>query len=129
VGIVIDDAIVVLESIYRRNEEGLRGIQAAERGTRIVIFALLASTSSLIVIFLPVLFLKGPIGTFFGVFTLSLITAIAVSFLVSISFTPMLSARLVSSGHKNPFMRAYERFEEVFDVALRWSSPTGRQER
>ncbi|EDP75956.1 cation efflux (AcrB/AcrD/AcrF family) protein [Hydrogenivirga sp. 128-5-R1-1] len=121
VGIVIDDAIVVLESIYRRNEEGLRGVQAAERGTRIVIFALLASTSSLIVIFLPVLFLKGPIGTFFGVFTLSLITAIAVSFLVSVSFTPMLSARLVSSGHKNPFMRAYERFEELFDVALRWS--------
>ncbi len=121
VGIVIDDAIVVLESIYRRNEEGLRGTQAAQRGTRVVVFALLASTSSLIVIFLPVLFLKGPIGTFFGVFTLSLITAIAVSFLVSVSFTPMLSARLVRAGGKNPFMRAYEKFERGFDVALRWS--------
>jgi len=121
VGIVIDDAIVVLESIYRRNEEGLRGTEAAERGTRIVIFALLTSTASLIVIFVPVLFLKGPIGTFFSVFTLTLITAIGISFLVSISFTPMLSARLVSAKEKNPFMRAYERFEIGFDRALRWS--------
>lgn len=121
VGIVIDDAIVVLESVYRRNEEGLRGKEAAERGTRIVVFALLASTSCLIVIFLPVLFLKGPIGTFFSVFTLTLITAIAISFLVSVSFTPMLSARLVRPGEKNPFMKAYERFERTFDRALRWS--------
>ena len=121
VGIVIDDAIVVLESIYRRNEEGLRGTKAAEKGTRIVIFALLTSTASLIVIFVPVLFLKGPIGTFFSVFTLTLITAIGISFLVSISFTPMLSARVVTAQEKNPFMRAYEGFEAGFDRALRWS--------
>ncbi len=121
VGIVIDDAIVVLESIYRRNEEGLKGKEAAVKGTRIVVFALLASTSSLIVIFLPVLFLKGPIGTFFGVFTLSLITSIAISYLVSVSFTPMLSARLVRAGEKNPFMKAYEKFEGWFDRLLRWS--------
>ncbi len=121
VGIVIDDAIVVLESIYRRNEEGLRGVQAAERGTRTVIFALLTSTASLVVIFIPVLFLKGPVGTFFGVFTLTLITAIAVSFIVSISFTPMLSARLVSLQRKNLFMRTYERFEALFDRALGWA--------
>ena len=121
VGIVIDDAIVVLESIYRRNEEGLKGKEAAEVGTRIVIFALLSSTASLIVIFLPILFLKGPIGVFFGVFSFTLITAIAVSFLVSISFTPMLSARLVRAGEKNVFMRVYGRFEELFDRALRWA--------
>ncbi len=121
VGIVIDDAIVVLESIYRRAEEGFHGKEAAIRGTRVVVFALLASTSSLIVIFLPVLFLKGPIGTFFGVFTLTLITAIAVSFIVSISFTPMLSARLVRAGNKNPFMRIYESFEALFDKALGWA--------
>ncbi len=121
VGIVIDDAIVVLESVYRRSEEGLKGTEAAEKGTRVVIFALLASTSCLIVVFLPVIFLKGPIGTFFGVFSLTLITAIAISFLVSVSFTPMLSARLVRPGEKNVFMRAYERFERAFDKALRWS--------
>jgi len=121
VGIVIDDAIVVLESIYRRNEEGLKGTAAAERGTRTVIFALLTSTASLVVIFLPVLFLRGPVGTFFGVFTLTLITAIAISFLVSVSLTPMLSARLVRPQAKNVFMRAYERFEAVFDRLLGWA--------
>lgn len=121
VGIVIDDAIVVLESIYRRNEEGLKGKEAATVGTRIVVFALLSSTASLIVIFLPILFLKGPVGVFFGVFSFTLITSIAISFLVSVSFTPMLSARLVSVGKKNVFMRAYDRFERIFDVALRWS--------
>ena len=121
VGLVIDDAIVVLESIYRRNEEGLRGKEAAVKGTRIVVFALLASTSALIIIFLPVLFLKGTMGKFFSVFALSLISAIAVSYIVSITFTPMLSARLVSAEQKNPFMRAYERFESFFDILLKWS--------
>lgn len=121
VGIVIDDAIVVLESIYRRNEEGFKTTEAAEKGTKVVIFALLASTASLIVIFIPVLFLKGPVGKFFGVFTLTLITAIAISFLVSVSLTPMLSARLVSVGEKNLFMKAYEVFERYFDKLLRWS--------
>ncbi len=121
VGIVIDDAIVVLESIYRRNEEGLRGTEAAQRGTRIVVFALLSSTATLIVIFLPVLFLRGPVGSFFSAFTLALVTAIAVSFLVSISLTPTLSARLVRPGEKNIFMRLYEGFERGFDKALRWS--------
>ncbi len=121
VGIVIDDAIVVLESIYRRNEEGLRGTEAAQRGTRIVVFALLSSTATLIVIFLPVLFLRGPVGSFFSAFTLALVTAIAVSFLVSVSLTPTLSARLVRPGEKNIFMRLYEGFERGFDKALRWS--------
>lgn len=121
VGIVIDDAIVVLESIYRRNEEGLRGKEAAERGTRVVLFALLTSTASLIVIFVPVLFLKGPVGAFFSAFSLTLITAIAVSFLVSISITPMLSARFVEPQPPNVFQRAYGSFEKWFDVALRWA--------
>lgn len=121
VGLVIDDAIVVLESIYRRNEEGLRGKEAATEGTRVVVFALLASTSALIIIFLPVLFLKGTMGKFFSVFALALISAIAISYLVSITFTPMLSARLVSLGGSNPFMRAYERFESLFDRVLGWT--------
>ncbi|MFN3977986.1 MAG: efflux RND transporter permease subunit [Sulfurihydrogenibium azorense] len=121
VGLVIDDAIVVMESIYRRNEEGLKGVEAAEKGTRVVIFALLASTASLIAIFIPVLFLKSVIGKFFFGFALTLIVAIAISYIVSLSFTPMISARLVEAGEKNIFQRAYDRFENWFDKALRWS--------
>lgn len=122
VGIVIDDAIVVLESIYRRTEEGLIGKEAAEKGTRIVVFALLASTASITVIFLPIIFLKGVIGKFFNAFGVTLITAIAISFIVAISLTPMLSARLVrKSERENPFMKIYRRFEDIFDVSLRWA--------
>ena len=121
VGLVIDDAIVVMESIYRRNEEGLRGIEAAEKGTRTVIFALLASTASLIAIFIPVLFIKSVVGRFFFGFALGLIVAIAISYIVSLSFTPMLSARLVEAKEKNFFQRAYDKFENWFDKALRWS--------
>lgn len=121
VGLVIDDAIVVMESIYRRNEEGLTGIEAAEKGTKTVIFALLASTASLIAIFIPVLFVKSVIGKFFFGFALSLIVAIAISYIVSLSFTPMVSARLVRAGEKSIFQKAYDRFELLFDRALRWS--------
>ncbi|MEJ5172212.1 MAG: efflux RND transporter permease subunit [Hydrogenothermaceae bacterium] len=121
VGLVIDDAIVVMESIYRRNEEGLRGLEAAERGTRTVIFALLASTASLIAIFIPVLFVKSVIGKFFFGFAFTLIVAIAISYIVSLSFTPMISARLVKVGEKNIFQKAYDKFEYLFDIALKWS--------
>ncbi|GAB6072065.1 efflux RND transporter permease subunit [Venenivibrio stagnispumantis] len=121
VGLVIDDAIVVMESIYRRNEEGLKGIEAAEKGTKTVIFALLASTASLIVIFVPVLFIKSVIGKFFIGFAFTLIVAIAISYIVSLSFTPMASARIIKVGEKNIFQKLYDKFENGFDKALKWS--------
>jgi Cation/multidrug efflux pump len=123
VGIVIDDAIVVLESIYRRRkEENLPPLEAGEKGTRVVIFALLASTSSLIIVFIPIIFLKGVIGKLFGSFALTLVVAIAISYLVAISFTPMAVSRLVDKvPAENPFTKLYARFESYFDRALRWS--------
>ncbi|WP_448583502.1 efflux RND transporter permease subunit [Thermocrinis sp.] len=123
VGIVIDDAIVVLESIYRRRkEENLAPLEAGEKGTRVVIFALLASTASLIIVFIPIIFLKGVIGKLFGSFALTLMVAIALSYLVAISFTPMAVARLVDKvPADNPFTKVYARFEGYFDTALRWS--------
>ncbi|MCS7196520.1 MAG: efflux RND transporter permease subunit, partial [Aquificaceae bacterium] len=123
VGIVIDDAIVVLESIYRRRyEEGLEPIQAGEVGTRVVIFALLASTASLVIVFLPIIFLKGVVGKLFGSFALTLSIAIALSYVVAVSFTPMAVSRLLSGkAPTNPFTRAYEKFELLFDKLLRWS--------
>lgn len=122
VGIVIDDAIVVLESIYRRREEGLEPLQAGEIGTRIVIFALLASTASLVIVFLPVIFLKGVVGKLFGNFALTLVLAIALSYIVAVSFTPMAVSRLVKEkGEENLFVKLYASFEERFDSWLRWS--------
>ncbi|RMA96110.1 efflux RND transporter permease subunit [Hydrogenothermus marinus] len=121
VGLVIDDAIVVMESIFRRKEEGLDSKEAAIVGTRVVIFAILASTASLIAIFIPVLFMKSVIGKFFSNFAFVLITAIAISYIISLSFTPSVSRYLVKVGKENIFRRIYSKFENIFDITLRWS--------
>ncbi len=118
VGLVIDDAIVVLESIYRRRQEGLTPVEAGIEGTRVVIFALLASTVSLIIVFLPVIFLKGVMGTLFGSFALTLVIALAISFLVAISFTPSASLKLIKETAENMFMKGYYRLERIFDKLL-----------
>src|SRR5918998_1603841 len=96
VGIVIDDAIVVLENIYRYIEEkGYEPFQAAIEGTREIGLAVMATTFSLLAVFLPVGFMKGIVGRFMSSFGFTASFAIAVSLLVSFTLTPMLSARLI----------------------------------
>ncbi len=96
VGIVIDDAIVVLENIFRFIEEkGMSPYQAAIEGTREIGLAVLATTLSLLAVFLPVGFMGGIIGRFMSSFGLTASAAIAVSLLVSFTLTPMLAARLI----------------------------------
>lgn len=96
VGIVIDDAIVVLENIYRFIEEkGMAPFQAAIEGTREIGLAVLATTLSLMAVFLPVGFMGGIVGRFMSSFGLTSAAAIGVSLLVSFTLTPMLAARLI----------------------------------
>ncbi|HXH70883.1 MAG TPA: efflux RND transporter permease subunit, partial [Pyrinomonadaceae bacterium] len=96
VGIVIDDAIVVLENIYRYVEEkGMDPFQAAIEGTREIGLAVLATTLSLMAVFLPIGFMGGIVGRFMSSFGLTASFAIAVSLLVSFTLTPMLAARLI----------------------------------
>ncbi|HEX8847294.1 MAG TPA: efflux RND transporter permease subunit [Pyrinomonadaceae bacterium] len=96
VGIVIDDAIVVLENIYRFVEEkGMRPFQAAIQGTKEIGLAVMATTLSLLAVFLPVGFMGGIVGRFMSSFGLTASFAIAVSLLVSFTLTPMLAARLI----------------------------------
>ncbi|HET9530956.1 MAG TPA: efflux RND transporter permease subunit, partial [Blastocatellia bacterium] len=96
VGIVIDDAIVVLENIYRFVEEkGMHPFQAAIEGTREIGLAVMATTLSLLAVFLPVGFMGGIMGRFMGAFGLTAAAAIAVSLIVSFTLTPMLAARWI----------------------------------
>ncbi|HYO64213.1 MAG TPA: efflux RND transporter permease subunit [Pyrinomonadaceae bacterium] len=96
VGIVIDDAIVVLENIYRYIEEkGYTPFQAAIEGTKEIGLAVMATTLSLLAVFLPVGFMGGIVGRFMSSFGFTSSFAIAVSLLVSFTLTPMLSARLI----------------------------------
>jgi len=96
VGIVIDDAIVVLENIYRFVEEkGMNPFQAAIEGTREIGLAVMATTLSLLAVFVPVGFMGGIVGRFMSSFGFTASFAIAVSLLVSFTLTPMLAARLI----------------------------------
>ncbi|MBK7932827.1 MAG: efflux RND transporter permease subunit [Acidobacteria bacterium] len=96
VGIVIDDAIVVLENIYRFVEEkGMNPFQAAIEGTREIGMAVLATTLSLMAVFVPIGFMQGIVGRFMSSFGLTASFAVLVSLIVSFTLTPMLAARLI----------------------------------
>ncbi|HEX9959747.1 MAG TPA: efflux RND transporter permease subunit [Pyrinomonadaceae bacterium] len=102
VGIVIDDAIVVLENIYRYVEEkGMNPFQAAIEGTREIGLAVLATTLSLLAVFIPVGFMQGIVGRFMSSFGLTAAAAIAVSLIVSFTLTPMLAARWIKPHREN----------------------------
>src|SRR5678810_866229 len=96
VGIVIDDAIVVLENIHRTMEEkGLNGREAASLGTREIALAVVATTLSLVVIFLPLAFMQGRVGRFFYSFGVTCAVSILCSMAVSFTLTPMLCSRFL----------------------------------
>jgi len=92
VGILIDDAIIVIENIYRHIEEGMPPREAAAFATSEIGLAVLATTLAIVVIFLPVAFMKGIIGRFFLQFALTVVFSVLVSLLVSLTLTPMLSS-------------------------------------
>ncbi|KAB2675122.1 MAG: efflux RND transporter permease subunit [Verrucomicrobia bacterium] len=96
VGVVIDDAIVVLENIHRTMEErGCGPVEAAMLGTKEIALAVLATTLSLVVIFLPLAFMKGRTGQFFASYGLTVAFSILVSLFISFTLTPMLAARFL----------------------------------
>src|SRR5208282_5011306 len=126
VGIVIDDAIVVLENTFRFIEEkGMNPIAAAKAATAEVGLAVSATTLSLVVIFVPVAFIKGVMGRFLNSFGLTMAFAIMVSLLVAFTLTPMLCSRYLPRPNaikrKSNDGRIFKWMEEYYDIALRWS--------
>ena len=96
IGVVVDDAIVVLENIYRHAEEhGSGRMDAAIHGTRQVVFAVMAATLTLVAIFAPVIFMKGIIGRFFEAFAVVVTFGVLASLFVSLTLTPMLCSRFL----------------------------------
>ena len=126
VGIVIDDAIVVLENIYRYIEEkGLSPFAAAIEGTREIGLAVLASTLSLVTVFLPVAFMGGIVGRFMYSFGLTMAFSIMVSLLVAFTITPMLSSRLLSvektAGHSSKDAWFFRILDTGYTRLLTWA--------
>ena len=101
IGLLIDDAIVVVENIYRRMELGEDSLTAAEKGTIEIQLSVLAITLVVIAVFIPVGTMKGTIGSFLKQFGLTIVFAMAVSWFVAMSVIPMLTAYFGGSGHSN----------------------------
>ena len=95
IGLVVDDAIVVLENIQRRADLGEPALVAAKRGTRQVAFAVISTTAVLVAVFLPIGFLEGNTGRLFRELSVALAAAVAISALVALTLTPMMSSKLV----------------------------------
>jgi HAE1 family hydrophobic/amphiphilic exporter-1 len=127
VGIVIDDAIVVLENIFRHIEEkGSTPFQAAIEGTREVALPVMATTLSLVVIFLPVAFMTGYARRFIYPFGWTMAFSILVSMLVSFTLTPMLSSRFLKVADaerdkKTKERGAFHAVEQLYGRSLRWT--------
>ena len=98
IGFVVDDAIVVVENIYRHIEEGLSPLEAALKGSREIAFTVLSISLSLVAAFIPLLLMGGLIGRIFREFALTVTASIAVSVLVSLTLAPMLSSRFMKSA-------------------------------
>ena len=103
VGFVVDDAVVMLENIVRRMEDGEGAMEAALKGSREIGFTIVSMTVSLVAVFIPVLFLGGILGRLFREFAITISVAILVSGFVSLSLTPMLCSRILKtfSGHRH----------------------------
>ena len=117
IGVVVDDAIVVLENIHRHIEAGMEPLAAAKKGMDEISFAVIAITLSLIVVFLPLAFLKGATGRLFIEFAVAICGAVAVSAFVALTLSPMLAARVlqpIALEHKKIFLLRW------FDAVLGW---------
>jgi HAE1 family hydrophobic/amphiphilic exporter-1 len=119
VGLVVDDAIVMLENIMRHVEEGVPPFQAALLGSREVGFTILSISLSLVAVFIPIFFMPGVIGLLFHEFAVIVGLAILVSAFVSLTLVPMLASRfLTDEAHKKPPGLLVRSFERGFDAML-----------
>lgn len=117
IGLLVDDAIVVRENIFRKLEEGLPPRQAAEEGTNEVTLAVVATTATVIAVFLPVGFLTGIIGQFFKEFGLTVVFAMLISLFDALTIAPMLSAYFAGKPHtkRNRIIMLFDRFQNWLD--------------
>ncbi len=126
IGIVVDDAIMVLENIVRYREHGVEQVEAARLGARQITFAAIAATAAIIAIFLPVAFMSGIIGKFFYEFGVTISVAVALSLLEALTLTPMRCAQFLQVGERRTRIgRAVEGgfrwFEKRYEQVLAWA--------
>jgi HAE1 family hydrophobic/amphiphilic exporter-1 len=114
IGLLVDDAIIVRENIFRKIEEGLKPMEAAEKGTTEVMLAVIATTLTIIAVFFPIAFLEGIMGRFFQQFGLTVVFAMMVSLFDALTVAPLLSAYFAGTKGKaqNFVVMAFDRFQD-----------------
>lgn len=125
VGIVVDDAIMVLENIVRHREGGADKVTAAREGTRQIAFAALSATIAVVAIFIPVIFMDGVIGKFFFQFGVTLSVAVLLSYVEAITLAPARCAQFLEVGHHRRTIigRGVDRGFEALSRAYAWVLP------
>lgn len=115
IGLVVDDAIVVLENIYTKIEGGMAPLEAALLGAKEIFFAVIATTVALVAVFMPVIFLQGLTGRLFREFGVVIAGAVLISSFVALTLTPMLSSKILKRRARQPL---FYRLTEPFFVSL-----------
>lgn len=118
IGLVVDDAIVVLENIFAKIEEGMSPMEASLQGSKEIYFAVISTTVTLASVFLPVIFLQGITGRLFREFGIVVAGSVIISAFVSLTLTPMLSSKILRGRHHQPwFYRVTEPFFQGLNLA------------
>ena len=127
IGIIIDDAIVVIENIYKKMEAGMGKFEAAYEGTKEMAFTILAISAMLLAVFIPVSFMSGIVGKFFESFAMTVGFAVLISYSIALSFIPSLSARVLRKDESwfysftEPFFKLLESiYEKMLRFVLRF---------
>jgi len=121
IGLVVDDAIVVLENVHRRIEEGEDPLLASIRGSREIAFAVIATTLVLVAVFLPLSFMQGNVGRLFTEFGMALAASVLFSGLVALTLTPMMCSKLLKPhGSEGRFVRMTEPVFHYMNEGFRW---------
>ncbi len=115
IGLVVDDAIVMMENIYVKIEQGMSPLEAGLKGSNEIYFAIIATTITLVAVFIPIVFLEGMTGRLFREFSIVIAGGVTISAFVALTLTPMLSTKLLKTRHNRS--KAYE-FTEKFFTAL-----------
>jgi multidrug efflux pump len=121
-GLVVDDGIVVTENIYKKIEGGMPPLEAANKGSEEIFFAVVSTSITLAIVFLPIIFLSGFTGKLFREFAIVVAGSVLISAFVSLSLTPVLNVKLVRKNHKKS--KFYEKSEPFFEAMNNWYSNT-----
>lgn len=121
-GLVVDDAIVVLENIWHKIEQGMNPIEAGHKGSKEIIFAIISTTITLAAVFLPIIFLSGVTGRLFREFAVVVAGTVIVSAVVSLTLTPMMSSHLLHKVERHN--KFYRKSEQLLENMTNWYNRT-----